>query len=226
MLEGATFLTALWTNDQYFLDEGQLTAGTWSLSGLKLVQKAGSRGIVALALTTSSTCWPIAPLELPAFTTLVELCLGIGGISWGCRPLQGRVLASVDLTALACDMVLLNGGFAIQGDIASGEVLLQVHQATAGSPCAVTAGFPCQPYSMMGSGGGLSDERGQVLQSVPRTAWRLQASAIVFECVSEITSYSTTMELLHAYARQVTGCRRWCWSCKINGRRGVVVGES
>ena len=72
----------------------------------------------------------------------------------------------------------------------------------AGTRSVVAAGFPCQPYSVMGSQTGLADPRGQVLFSVLQVAWRTQAVALVLECVAEVASFASTLDVIRGFAQK------------------------
>ena len=64
----------------------------------------------------------------------------------------------------------------------------------------LSAGFPCNSYSPQGSGRGLQDTRGQVLLSVLRLAWQLQAPGLLLECVPEVQEHVEVRDLLQTFA--------------------------
>ena len=200
VFDAKVHLTSLWTQESFLLTDEDLQDGFWTIYGLQFL--GVQDGIGMTSRTADFQGWPIAPLVASSFTTLAEFCCGLGGIAQGSKPVQGCALVSVDKTLLACSTVHSNGGLAVQGDVADPQVIRQVHQACHGFRVTVTAGFPCQPYSVMGQGLGLTDPRGQVLTSILQAAWRLQACAIVLECVAEVQHFQSTMELLNRFAHR------------------------
>ena len=176
----------------------KLRQGNWTLYGYCVSGTAF--GFPLLVPTKTSKEFPEPVLEKRHFQQCVELCCGIGGISLGVQRLGWATKVFVDHSALASQTIANNGGQVICGRVEDQQVQQQVHQLLAGERAIILAGFPCQPYSILGSGSGLKDQRGQTLFSVLRIAWLTRASAVILECVAEVSKYKETMHVLQEFA--------------------------
>ena len=175
-----------------------ITCGIWTLYDYVVVGKVD--GLTELQGDKSSRAFPEPNLNAASFKHAVELCCGIGGISVGAVRLGWKTKVFVDQSPLACKAVECNHGYVLCGKVEDPQIQKQVHEAVQGVRPVILAGFPCQPYSVLGSGKGLMDQRGQTLKSILRIAWLSRASAVVLECVSEVAQYKDTMDLLQHFA--------------------------
>ena len=139
-------------------------------------------------------------LSARGFRDLVEVCCGLGGIAVGASAAGGLPILSVDRSALACKVAAANHGPVLQGDVSSPDTQAAIFAQVGGQETVITAGFPCQPYSIMGSQRGMQDPRGLTLLSILQVAWRLQANAILLECVAEVACHAATMQELERFA--------------------------
>ena len=186
----------LWNGDR-FIVKG-LGSGVWSLFGYRLVGK--SNGVGFLESTEHSAAIQKPELSREAFLNLKETCCGIGGISAGASFVGAKTIAFNDKSGVACQTIRLNGGVAVEGDVSCPEVRKAIALQEQHKPCMLVAGFPCNSYSPQGSQGGLQDPRGQVLLSVLRLAWQVQAAGLLLECVPEVQEHRQVMALLDSFA--------------------------
>ena len=177
-----------------------LTAGQWSLFSYEVVGQADR--ILTIKSTPTSFAFRKPELDLSCFECLKETCSGIGGISIGAAFAGGHTVLFSERSDIACTTLRLNKGFVVEGDISSPEIRARIARHQAGSGCILVAGFPCQPYSRQGTGGGLEDERGRTLLHVLQLARQSQVAGLILECVSEVQQYSATMQLMQDFARR------------------------
>ena len=188
---------ALWTGDVYFVKPA-LPQGIWTLYQALLADRTDGSGCLLCDHHTTRLQKP--ELQPNAFSTIKEVCAGIGGISLGAGQAKCRTLVFLDRSEIACETIRMNGGRAMCGDVADRSICQQVHEVESTVGCVITAGFPCQPYSRQGNGNGLQDNRGLTLMHILQLAWHHQAAGLVLECVPEVQDYADTMALLHQFA--------------------------
>ena len=186
----------LWHGDLYSC--GSLGPGTWTLYGFILASV--ERNVGFLQSAEGSVAFQCVDRGASSFNTLVEVCSGIGGISIGASFIGFETLLSVDIAAIACETVRLNGGRALEGDLASREVQQQITTICHHRGFMLAAGFPCNSYSLQGARKGLADPRGQVLLHVLQTAWRNQVHGMILECVAEVQGFPEVQDLLRQFA--------------------------
>ena len=135
----------------------------------------------------SDSCFVLHTDPTPlSWRRIKKVCAGLGGIGLGCRQLGAQIVASVDVSPLACEHLVMNRhGVVIHGDICQDHVIAKLHQAGGPEPAVLTAGFPCGPFSPQPQGDmrAFQDNRSQTFYGVLRAAWLTQASAILLECV-------------------------------------------
>ena len=112
-------------------------------------------------------------------------------------------LAHLDCSPLAVEALRLNGGTVVQDFLQDRGSCQALHAIHPHQPCLLAAGIPCQPYSVLGLGLGLSDGRGQTLFAVFRAVWLLQSSGLILECVTEIQRHDDTMQALAEFAARM-----------------------
>src|SRR5262249_33254850 len=93
---------------------------------------------------------------------VVSLCSGIGGLDLGLElaiPVT-RVICYVEIEAFACAVLAARME---EGALAAAPIWTDLTSFDGrrwrGRVDCVTAGFPCQPWSAAGAGGGFNDER-------------------------------------------------------------------
>ena len=153
-----------------------------------------------LEATPDSVRFPKPALCRESFRKLTEVCAGLGGFSMGAKPLGISTNVQVDVNQLACASLQCNGLPVLQGDITCPHTQQEVHRRVAQDPGSLTAGFPCQPFSVQGCGLGLRDCRGSVLAAVLKLAWRLQPASVVLECVAAVSEHLDAIGLIRQFA--------------------------
>ena len=196
-IEQGTVLRCVGSNARVLVNSN-FACGIWTL--YDYVIQGMVDGMCQICEDQYSCAFPEPALNATGFKHAVDLCCGIGGMSVAAVRLGWQTKVFVDHSSLACQVVASNKGHVICGKVEDPLVQKQVHEAIAGLRPVVMAGFPCQPYSVLGSGKGLMDQRGQTLKSILRIAWLCRAGAVVLECVSEVAQYQDTMNLLNHFA--------------------------
>jgi DNA-cytosine methyltransferase len=121
----------------------------------------------------------------PPGPTVVDLCCGAGGFSWGFMQAGCEVRLGVDTDkhALATFAANLPGAKALNLDITGKKALDDILAALGGQqPDIVIAGPPCQGFSRAGPRNP-DDPRNKVLSAAVRVAVKLKPKVIVFENV-------------------------------------------
>lgn len=122
--------------------------------------------------------------------SVIEFCGGMGGFSLGSSPVGLHTAAFVEVNSLACEALRANlDSPVIQGDLHDIDTIKRTHAMRPEGPIQVTAGFPCQPFSLQGDRQGMDDSRGTVLYAIFRGAWLLQARALLLECVANVINF-------------------------------------
>lgn len=100
--------------------------------------------------------FPFARPAGPARFTFIDLFAGIGGFRLGLQQAGGQCLFSCEWDKYARQTYYANFG-----EFPSGDITLEVTKASVPKHYDVlTAGFPCQPFSISGRTRGFEDARG------------------------------------------------------------------
>ena len=123
-------------------------------------------------------------------TTFADLFCGIGGFHYAARSLGLRCVFACEIDEAAARQYQANFGMVPAGDItqlAGGEI--PEHDL-------LLAGFPCQPFSIIGKRNGLRDSRGTLIYEIVRILKDRRPRAFVLENVRQITTINQgrTME--------------------------------
>ena len=121
-------------------------------------------------------------LDHPARLSGVDLFCGIGGFHLAARDRGIDIVFSCDIDEAAREAYQLNFELEPEGDISSSKYRVPAHDV-------LMAGFPCQPFSIIGNGGGLNDPRGALVFDVVDIAARWLPSAIVLENVKQFSTH-------------------------------------
>ena len=197
---GSSQLTDLWSGNRFRTEYSGLSAGVWTLYDFILTQDEAAVPLITPGPTAQVFARP--DLSRQAFSSLREVCAGIGGISLGAQFAGVCTLAFLDRSELSCETIQRNGGRAIHADIGDRAAVRALHAVAPEQRSLLSAGIPCQSFSVQGSRQGLKDARGLTLLPILRSAWLLQSAGILFECVSEIQSHADAMSLLQQFADQ------------------------
>ena len=194
------FVTALWTREKCVCDLDLVLGATYTVYGARLGGICES--LPLLQCTAGSLLFRHPDMMLQSFTSLVEVCAGIGGISVGFQAIGGESVAALDRCSIACETLRLNGFRVLEGDISERDTRIALHQACAGTRSLLAAGVPCQGYSVQGSRQGFLDARSQTLIPVLQASWHMQVAGVVLECVSEISDSVEAIDCLKGFAFQ------------------------
>lgn len=114
-----------------------------------------------------------------------SLFAGIGGIDLGFQQSGFKVLWANEIDSDACKTYKLNfpNTELVEGDIRKLDV------KTLSKVDIITAGFPCQPFSVCGKQNGFKDNRGNLFFEIMRVADSIKPNIIFLENVANIVSH-------------------------------------
>ena len=115
--------------------------------------------------------------------TLVELCSGMGcmGVGALCSGITPQV--AVDQNHHMIDLYKIHSPVhGVVGNVGDPTTIFDVWKYHP-SPCAIGAGFNCQPFSHLGDGKSAGDTRAMSLPQVLEASWLLRAPLIILENV-------------------------------------------
>lgn len=124
-----------------------------------------------------------APEMRNARFTFAEIFAGIGGFRLGLEPLGGRCVMASEIDRHAQNTYRTNwpeankAGLRLVGDITA------VYASNIPKIDVLTAGFPCQPFSVRGHMEGLEDQRGQLYKELVRLLLACKPPSFIFENV-------------------------------------------
>ena len=157
---------------------------------------------------------------------VVELCSGMGALGHGSQAMGFQTMVGNDMNPKMCDLFSHHSGIpCIHGDICSNEVLYNVWRESAGARV-VTAGFSCQPFSILGDRKGSSDVRSWSLPSVLAAAFLFQCLVFIYVIIptDEVIFFrgggSTTSQSIDWFKGKITGK-----SHDLHGKIWLVSGE-
>src|SRR3989344_4931239 len=108
----------------------------------------------------------------------IDLFAGIGGIRIPFEELGGKCVFSSEWDRYAQDTYEANFGHRPSGDITKISVdLIPIHDI-------LLAGFPCQPFSIIGKGAGFADTRGTLFFEIEKIIEAKQPKAFLLENVN------------------------------------------
>lgn len=155
---------------------------------------------VQLDLDSQSFVVPVPPAARPDLYCVVDLCSGLGGLSYAAQQAGFKVKIGVDQNGLWRKLYegMHEGVAFCTGDLVDPSVLRQL--LTMGLfHGVVCAGIACQPHSILGDRKGMSDPRAQSLPKTLLVAWLLQAAVLILECTPEILRDPQAQEILRQY---------------------------
>lgn len=120
--------------------------------------------------------------ETSSIRTFVDLFCGIGGFHYATKGLGLRCVFSCDIDGEAARQYEDNFGICPAGDIT------QIPARDIPEHDLLFAGFPCQPFSIIGKRAGLADRRGTLIYEVARILEAKRPQAFVLENVRQIAS--------------------------------------
>lgn len=114
--------------------------------------------------------------------TFSDLFCGIGGFHYAAADYGLSCVFACDIDEAARDQYALNFGFQPSGDIC------ELTARDVPRHDILFAGFPCQPFSIIGARGGMDDERGTLMFEIIRILRIGQPSVVVLENVRQFSS--------------------------------------
>eukprot|EP00438_Fugacium_kawagutii_P010872 Skav216256 [mRNA] locus=scaffold20:311677:317156:- [translate_table: standard] len=136
------------------------------------------------------------------FDKATETCAGMGFLGQGLRHAQMQVVAHNDLRKPYCEWKEKNGECpVVHGDIGDVQTIKELFKVK-GSGTMLTAGFSCQPWSRLGDGKGVADERASCLTKVLQASHLLQSHSLLLECVIAAGKDAWVKRTLTQYCRQ------------------------
>lgn len=114
----------------------------------------------------------------------IDLFAGIGGMRLGFQQAGFEIVYSNDVDRYACQTYRANFGEIEEKDIRLVDASALPHFDV------LLAGFPCQPFSMIGKRDGLSDPRGQLFNEVVRFLDTRRPRAFVLENVKNLIKHN------------------------------------
>lgn len=115
--------------------------------------------------------------------TFIDLFAGIGGIRIPFDELGGSCVFSSEWDKSAQQMYHANYGHMPAGDIT------QIKTADIPQHDILLAGFPCQPFSIIGKGLGFADTRGTLFFDIERILRDKKPEAFLLENVKRLVSH-------------------------------------
>ncbi len=119
----------------------------------------------------------------------IDLFCGIGGFRLGVeqalesRAISGECVFSSDIDAEACRMYTANFNETPFGDIS------RIPSESIPRHDLLLAGFPCQPFSIMGSARGFEDTRGTLFFEIARILEALRPTTFILENVKQLVGH-------------------------------------
>lgn len=136
------------------------------------------------------------PLVVPASTQqavkrlrFIDLFCGIGGFHTAARSLDLQGVFACDINEECRKTYLANYGLEPHGDIAS------IDTKSIPDHDLLCAGFPCQPFSIIGDRAGFADARGTLFFELERIILAKQPPMIVLENVRQLVSHDKGQSL-------------------------------
>lgn len=126
---------------------------------------------------------PFPPPSVSQFT-FIDLFAGIGGFRIPLQDLGGRCVFSSEINAYAQKSYQLNYGDTPHGDITKLDI------STIPKHDVLTAGFPCQPFSISGKMKGFEDTRGTLIYNVFQVIEKHQPKVVFLENVKHLMHHN------------------------------------
>eukprot|EP00438_Fugacium_kawagutii_P006883 Skav204952 [mRNA] locus=scaffold3104:103375:107907:- [translate_table: standard] len=156
--------------------------------------------MVTVRLALGTQVRPFNPCTMRQMCSVTELCCGMGGMSSEWERAGFAVKVGVDKNDVWKPLFqsLHPQAKFLQADAGSSVTVHKIfdEQCEHGT---IVAGIACQPYSRMGDGRGMADDRAGSLNEVLHTAWMTQAVVVVLECVPQVRCNHQFQQTLQEY---------------------------
>ena len=118
------------------------------------------------------------------FLRFSELCAGMAGTSFGAMRAGLTPVVAMDRSELACRVMPENlFPKVLCGDVHSLHDIARFHEGHECLRAGLLIGFPCQPFSKLGSQRAFADCRAETFFRALDAAYLMQCSFLVMECV-------------------------------------------
>lgn len=137
--------------------------------------------------------------------TFIDLFAGIGGIRLGFEAVGGQCLFASEWDEAAQKTYQVNFGHSPAGDITKiSSDLIPDHDI-------LTAGFPCQPFSIIGAGLGFADTRGTLFFEIERILRDRRPDSFLLENVRQLTTHDKgrTLKAILAHLKELGYYVHW-----------------
>lgn len=139
-----------------------------------------------------------------SMTNAIEVCSGLGALGEGLEHHGFTVQVRNELRPAYTQLMYRQGyQSSVVGDIGSNHTIASIHHTYQGSALHA-AGFPCQPWSLLGDRKQHQDDRGRTLLSILRSAYLLRAHSVLLECVKQARDDEFIRKVLVRWCR-ITG---------------------
>jgi DNA (cytosine-5)-methyltransferase 1 len=126
----------------------------------------------------------------PSSFRFIDLFCGIGGFHFAAQPFGWECVFASDIDEYARKSYKANFGFEPAGDI------FKVHENDIPDHEILLAGFPCQPFSIIGHRRGFEDARGTLFFEIARIIKAKRPKAFVLENVRQLVGHDGGRTLL------------------------------
>ena len=157
------------------------TAAGGALESPALADWPAAAGAEVLLRRTGRADYRASPLAGPF--RFADLFAGIGGFRLGFEAAGGECVFSSEIDEAACDQYEANFGDRPHGD------LTKIDAADVPPHDVLLGGFPCQPFSVIGSRRGFEDTRGTLFFHVARLVEHHEPAAVVLENVKQFRTH-------------------------------------
>eukprot|EP00438_Fugacium_kawagutii_P028493 Skav203238 [mRNA] locus=scaffold2746:152563:162464:+ [translate_table: standard] len=126
------------------------------------------------------------PGEWSDLQNVIETCSGMGFLGEGVASCGQTIKVVNDVRSVWCDFQAKQPNFhgaTVTGDIGQAATIAEIH-AKCPRQAMLTAGFSCQPWSVLGDQGRFQDGRSDVLDNVLTAGYQLRCHTILLECVT------------------------------------------
>jgi len=121
--------------------------------------------------------------------TFIDLFAGIGGFHAAASKLGGKCVFASEIDIYAQQAYLANYGLKPQGDIT------QIASSDIATHDMLFAGFPCQPFSIMGKKQGFNDNRGALFFEIIRILKDKKNPIFILENVKQLATHNNGQTL-------------------------------
>lgn len=133
---------------------------------------------------------PFPPPSNSKFT-FIDLFAGIGGFRLGLQDVSGKCVFSSEFNIPAAETYYNNFGEYPYGDITTEDVFSSIPKGFD----LLSAGFPCQPFSISGLQKGFEDTRGTLIYDIIRIIKKYQPKVVLLENVKNLVYHNKGLTL-------------------------------